>query len=443
MKKIIRQNIGYKWVPYMFILLFTVITLAISFWGPLEYYNYKKILVFTYVVSFLFITWMGTYIGLKSKVKINKINDEFIEKRRENFRRNIGIVTFVVFFIKCVLLISSIKIYGIPDASGFLNIMAQTYTQKSLGDFTDTNIFRQIDTFTTFLYTISVCGVLYDWKKIKKKIKVFMLMNIALTLIYTLLFLGDQKPFMDVIIYILSAIIVLKIRRGESIFSLKNTIKAIVLLLIVVLFFSSIIMNRRTLWGSQSMYFGEGLITLDLEHPSLALIPDSIKYQVGSFLLYPTMGWYGLSLTLQMPFQWTYFLGGARGINNIVSQFIPNIPYMYDKTYLGRMESQFGYDGLSNWNTIFPWLASDFTFIGTLIFMGFIAYVYSKSWKWAIEYDNPVAFIMFSTLNIMYIYITANNQLFVQRGSTIATLVIFGIWIFKSKYYNFKESINN
>lgn len=433
MKKTIKHNISYRWVPYILILLFTIITLSISFWGPLEYYNYKRILVFTYVVCFLLITWMGTYIGLKSKTKINT---EFIDKRREKFRKNIAIITFVVFFIKSALLVSSIKIYGIPDASGFLNLMAQTYTQKSLGDFADTNIFRQIDTFTTFLYIISVCGILYDWKKVKKKVKVVMLINVILTLIYTLLFLGDQKPFMDVVIYILSAILVFKIRKGERIFSFKNTIKVIVLLLIVVLFFSSIIMNRRTLWGSQSMSFGEGLISLNLDHPSLALIPASMKYQVGSFLLYPTMGWYGLSLTLQMPFQWTYFLGGARGINNIVSQFIPNIPYMYDKTYLGRMESQFGYDGLSNWNTIFPWLASDFTFIGALIFMGFIAYIYSKSWKQAVEHDNPISFTMFATLNIMYIYIVANNQLFIQRGSTIATLIIFTMWFIKSKYYN-------
>ncbi|NPV51419.1 MAG: hypothetical protein HPY60_09520 [Candidatus Methanofastidiosum sp.] len=437
MKKSNKRNTSYRWIPFIIIVLYTMITLLISFWGPLQYCNYNKLLVFAYVISFLFFTWFGMMVGLKSKIKQNY---KITEKKRVTFRRKIATITLIVLVIKSLLLISSIKLYGFPDFSNLFTIMAITYTKKSLGIFADKNIFRQIDTFTTFLYIISVCGVLYDWEKTKKSIKVVMIINILLTLIYTIFYIGDQKPFMDVMIYILSAVLVIKVKKGKKVFSLGNSIKIVSGVVIATLFFSTIVMNRKILWGStQSVYLGR-FITLNLEHPLLALFPDSMKYQIGFFLIYPTMGWYGLSLTLQLPFEWSYFLGSARGLNSIISQFIPSVPDMYTKTYLARMEMTFGYDGLSNWHTIFPWLASDFTFIGTLIFMGCIAYIYAKSWKQTVEYDNPISFIMFSTLNIMYLYLTANNQLFVQRGSTVATFIIFGIWFLKSKYYNFRKN---
>jgi Ca2+/Na+ antiporter len=68
--------------------------------------------------------------------------------------------------------------------------------------------------------------------------------------------------------------------------------------------------------------------------------------------------------------------------------------------------------------------------------MGLVALIYGKCWIQSIEYNNPISFILFSTINIMYLYLTANNQLFVQRGSSIATIILLIIWWTKSNKYN-------
>lgn len=436
MRKSNSKRVNYRWIPFIFILIYITITLSISFWGPLQYYNYdiyKKMLVFIYVVFFLIFTWFGMITGFNSS---KKVNCKIAEMKRRSFLKNIGKIAFIVLLNKGALFISCIKLYGIPDFTNLFSVLAKTYDQKNLGGFADRNIFRQIDTFTTFLYIISVCGILYYWEKVNKRVRLIMIINILLTFLYTTLYIGDQKPFMDVMIYIISAVLITKIKKGKKVVSFKNIIIFIFLSVTAILFFSTVVINRRLLWGSaQSTSIGN-FITINLKHPLLGLFSEKLRYQIGFFLIYPTMGWYGLSLTLQLPFQWSYFLGSARGLNDILSQFMPNLPDMYNTTYLGRMELQFGYDGLSNWHTIFPWLASDFTFVGTLIFMGIVAHIYARSWKEAIENDNPISFIMVATLNIMYLYITANNQLFVQRGSTVATLVILGFWFLKGKYYN-------
>ena len=101
-----------------------------------------------------------------------------------------------------------------------------------------------------------------------------------------------------------------------------------------------------------------------------------------------------------------------------------------------------GFDALVNWWTAFPWLASDLTFVGALVYMFFLAMLYGKCWIQTVKYNNPLSFIVLYLLTIEYIFLIANNQLFVQRGESLATIILFIIWLLFNKRYNLEDSYN-
>lgn len=424
----------YLWAPTICVNSYILLSIFISFWGPIKYSGYDKESISMYITTLILINFLGAYIGLKTKTKTKKLNI-----RKIKLIKLMEKILVLVLIIKILLLISSSQVYGVPDLTGsWVIIMAQTYTNKGLGLFRKDNLFRQIDTFFNFLFIISTCITLFYWRYMNKKSKIFLLFNILLSIIYNLLFLGDQKPFMDLINYILTAYLIAKIKEGKKIFKIKNIILIVIISMVILIVFSSIIGSRKELWGKTDVLVLSSTAKIDIDNWMLKLFPQSLRYQMSLLLMYFSMGWYGLSLSLNLDFTWTYFLGGFQGINQILSQFITNVPNMFTETYLGKVQTVYHYDTLSNWCTIFPWIASDLTFIGALFLCGFVSYIYARCWKEAVKYNNPISFVLFTTINIFYIYLPANNQLFTQRSSTVSTIVILIIWFRYSKKYNIR-----
>jgi hypothetical protein len=90
-----------------------------------------------------------------------------------------------------------------------------------------------------------------------------------------------------------------------------------------------------------------------------------------------------------------------------------------------------GWEAYSNWQTIFPWLASDFTFWGAIIIICIFIAVYAVSWNRILRKGHWINLLMFTNINVMLLYIPANNQLFQTRASLVVTLIITLIWVFK------------
>ena len=92
----------------------------------------------------------------------------------------------------------------------------------------------------------------------------------------------------------------------------------------------------------------------------------------------------------------------------------------------------------ANWHTIFPWLASDFTFIGAILFLCVFIAIYALTWNRILRNGHWINLLMFSNLNIMLLYVPANNQLFQTRASLLVTFIITFIWI--SNYNNIGDN---
>ena len=145
---------------------------------------------------------------------------------------------------------------------------------------------------------------------------------------------------------------------------------------------------------------------------------------IEELMFYIAHGYVGLSFCLQLPFKPTW---GQTTFRGLATFFLPKLGIQsnFSSSYLVRSEMQNGWKSLQVWSTIFPWLASDFTFI-LVPFIMFITGVFMKKvWIHAREDENPFAFVMMGQMIIFCFMIPANNQLFHTFGNAMGTILLF------------------
>src|SRR4029077_7173796 len=87
------------------------------------------------------------------------------------------------------------------------------------------------------------------------------------------------------------------------------------------------------------------------------------------------------------------------------------------KAYPVRIE-KYGWDAQGLWSSIYPWIASDVSFPGTLVVVFLVGRLFALSWLDTLRGGNPFAVVMFSMFVIMLFYFPANNQM-LQTGEAL------------------------
>jgi hypothetical protein len=199
-------------------------------------------------------------------------------------------------------------------------------------------------------------------------------------------------------------------------------------LTIFLLFFA--MFSART--AGSNRRFTEGYVPstggqLDYASVFLKPFPESARPGVGQLYNYLTQGYYGLSLALRLDFVWTYGLGNSFFLHMVEERFVGS-EYARANAYPARIEHEFGYSMTQRWHTIYPWLASDLTFAGTIIFVFLIGMLLAITWFETLAGHNPFAVAMLANLSLMLFYFNANNQVLafpVQFSATIGTLALW------------------
>ena len=423
----------YKWLPYKILRFFVVALLILTFLGPV---NYKfdiffGFLMVLYILAFLLVTWYGM-------LKASHYRAQWFvgDSRKHTLIFLIKLATIVTLIVKIGLVLSSVAIYGLPEMSNVADMMAESYTDLFYEE-GDKNIFRQIDTFLKFVYYFSTFAGIFWRKKLPKIFMIIICVNVLLDLFYNVCYIGTQRMIITIALVLLTQLLVSSV--GGNLRINKKKLRRVALLVgVMAVFFVSVLSARKELWADGEVYWN----TTQYDYDNFLLIlftSNKTKYDVCKLVSYMTQGFYGLSLAMQTPPQWTFMLGSVRGINSIVSQVFPFIPNMVGLTYPVRAGKVFGMDGLASWYTIFPWLASDLGWIGALIYMGFVGWLFMRCWIQAVEYDNPLAFTLLVLLVIQYAFLVANNQLFIDRGESVATVFFLLMYWLYGKGCNFEK----
>lgn len=173
---------------------------------------------------------------------------------------------------------------------------------------------------------------------------------------------------------------------------------------------------------------GSGLIQADASTVK-GLLSDNYGVIYESLTRYLVQGYYALSLSFHIDDSGTFGFGHsmflARNANAIF-----DTTYFTQQSLPGLVEAKFGWSMMTLWHSIYPWLASDFGFIGSIFVIGGFAFLLSLSWGISLCTLHYRWVIMLFLMLVLFFYIPANNQIF-QSGETcvgffwiLATLIL-------------------
>lgn len=426
-----------KYLPIKFHVFYIAFTLLVSFYGPKIYQNYNKLPVFIFITVYLIIVYFGFKIGYnKNNVyPNNRFKPNIIKITQSSI-----VISLILLIINTLFLFSTGRLNLDISSIGanYSNFYDYYNEKKESGLFTFENIFLMVSAIPKF---ISLTLGFFYYNNFNRRVKILFISLISLILITQTLSLGNQKSIGDIVIFAsLTLLIKSTSFSKEKRNRLLKRIGIIFSLLFVILSYtqfsrlSSRDISYKELNDKMASYS-----QFDFEHPVFKVFGYKFGLGIATFTTgYLSNGYYGLSKTLEMDYEWSYGVGSSVALTSIIEK--ASGEDVYKKTYLDRMEKEYNIPGKKHWHTIFPWFASDFTFVGTLIIFYFFAYYYGKSWREVIENKNPVSFLLFSLLTIMFIFVPSNNQIFHGFDYLFITLFVFWFW---SKFHNrFNFSVN-
>jgi hypothetical protein len=193
-----------------------------------------------------------------------------------------------------------------------------------------------------------------------------------------------------------------------------------------LVFYFSYSQSSRSGGQLSSIDRGAG-ITLDTNNIFIAEQPTAIQAAVAKGSTYLSQGYYGLSLALAEPFQWSYGVGHSSALTGIVKK-VTGFDAT-ERTYLARVEDK-GWDMRERWSTIYPWLASDVTFPGTIVLLFLIGRLLASVWTDVQLGDSPYALPLFVMLMVGIFYFPANNQILSMTETFLAFWGLICLWFF-------------
>ena len=159
-------------------------------------------------------------------------------------------------------------------------------------------------------------------------------------------------------------------------------------------------------------------------------LPESVEYTTYMVCSYWSHGYEGLSECLQLPFQWTMGCGHSRFWTRYLGSLYADPDWIEANTYPVRLEAVSGYDANTVWHTAYPWLASDLTFSGAVVFVGLMGYLLANVWADAVCRTNPFAVGFLAQLLVFFYYIPANAGRLSYPEETLAFWGTLVLWMF-------------
>lgn len=160
-------------------------------------------------------------------------------------------------------------------------------------------------------------------------------------------------------------------------------------------------------------YFTAIRTSADLDNFMVRGLPESAQVGVLGLTSYMSQGYYAVDLSLSKPFVPMYGAGNSMFLFRQVARFTGDESWL-DAPYPVRIEVD-GWSAYGLFSSIYPWIASDVGFPGTIVVVFAIGFFFATSWRETLQGSNPFAVAIFAQFVIMLFYFSANNQL-LQSG---------------------------
>jgi hypothetical protein len=157
-------------------------------------------------------------------------------------------------------------------------------------------------------------------------------------------------------------------------------------------------------------------------------LPESVEYPIYMIVSYWTNGYHGLAECLDLPFEWCYGAGHSTFLVRRVGGLMGDPSLIWEQTYVARLEATTGYSATEKWHTIYPWLASDFTYGGALVAVGLLGYLLARVWGSALRDRSVLSVALLAQLLLIMYYIPANNGRLSYPEESLAFWGLFVAW---------------
>jgi hypothetical protein len=242
---------------------------------------------------------------------------------------------------------------------------------------------------------------------------------------------GANKGFADIIVMLPWLILIQKRAVISTLLTFRNLVTCVVIGLIFIgflFYFTRNIAERGNYQKETLVYSTDGHKIYNLNLGS-QLMDTELESALLPIVSYTTQGYYGLACSLELPFEWTYGVGNSRILISYADKYIATPGFIYSKTYAQRVEGAYGWDSYSRWHTVYPWLAGDLTFPGTLVAVFFVGLIFAMTWRDTLEANNFFAVNLFGYLVIALFYFSANNQVLQFHQTAISFWVALALWL--------------
>lgn len=170
------------------------------------------------------------------------------------------------------------------------------------------------------------------------------------------------------------------------------------------------------------------------ERDIFSITGERLHFGLVMLCFYVSHGYEGLALSMELPFEWTYGLGWSKGLQVILHDYLGG-PDLFETSYLARNEAQTGWPALLWWSTIFPWVASDTTYFGTVLFMVLVGFIIGRCWVNVIITGNPIGFAVLAQMFTLVFMFPANNALAQTLEGLFSLIGVLLIYVMSWKYF--------
>lgn len=407
--------------PILFLLAWLVFTILVFIYGPYEYEIRNKFSFYLYLIAVHIALLLGYLRGQKSRGRGSIVRVNYVK------------------FIKWTLLLSVfynlIKI--LFTLGGDLSNISQTFSDSaksySTSSFRYPNAFNYVDIFFFPIYFISVTNSVFYYNFLERRYKALLWFLVILAFGYSI---GSAtRGGMAQLSMMIFGALLLAIYKGNVILTRRIKIRITVvasLLLVGFIAYTSLIQHTR---GGEIFVNPVTQLPPKESYPFSSIIPENLEPVANHISFYVSHSYYRLNRAMELPFK-----GLGFGLSN--SYFImDNIESLTGWSGLKKisygmrldMSDGWGY-GLF-WSTFYTWIASDFTFPGTVVIIYFIGYFFSLALRDSLYTLNPIAVTVFCALLYFIFHFPFNNPM--QDGGGLSTYLVMPlIWYLLRKKYS-------
>lgn len=421
-------HISTKWsyAPLTLWLLYSISTILIFAFGPLQFPVENKILLYGYLFAAHIAIIFGYHSGLKRTKYLSGRNydNRLLNKKLVDVLSIIVIMGILLGFLRDSLSGASITVAA-EDAFGARELYTQERNGGVLGYMAAIlNSFR-----VPFLAVVTI-----NFFKVSKFAKLVFL-SLILRMIYEAIIGSSRSGIMLLIIVLFFAGMVLIQTRQIALSFKKFILVGGVVGAFFLAFSSYIAIARQTFVIKDFTEYMANNNRYDFDHDNF-LIPqfsgnlEFINAGILQGYFYFTHAYAGLSHSLNLPFNGTtFFFGHSDFLIRNLSRIFGEEVLLYSYNYR-LIDADLSASTL--WISAYAWIASDVTFIGSLFVLFFFGSLFARSWIKVIKLPTIVASALYGWMAYFFFQI---NFTFVPAdlGAVLSFWGIIILFVFRFK----------